>query len=80
MTSSTKADVHMALQEETKALRDSLTAAEAEVSESTDALRLTKEDAAAELAENNAALAAASAELQELRNVHHDVSNHPVIF
>ena len=64
----------MALQEETKTLRERLTAAEAEVSESTDALRLTKEDAAAELAENNAALAAASAELQELRDVHHDVS------
>ncbi|KAK9833782.1 hypothetical protein WJX74_005707 [Apatococcus lobatus] len=61
------------MQEETKALRERLAAAEAEVAESNDALRLTKEDAAAEQAENNAALAAASAELQELRDVHHDI-------
>ena len=48
--------------------------AQGEVTEANDALRLTKEDAAAEQAENNAALAAASAELQELRDVHADVS------
>ena len=64
----------MEMQEDMRALRERLAAAEAEVAESSDALRLTKEDAAAELAENNAALAAASAELQELRDVHHDVS------
>lgn len=62
------------MQEDMRALRERLAAAEAEVADSSDALRLTKEDAAAELAENNAALAAASAELQELRDVHHDVS------
>lgn len=65
----------MAIQEDMRGLRERLTAAEAEAAESSDALRLTKEDAAAELAENNAALAAASAELQELRDVHHDVSH-----
>ena len=61
------------MQDEARKLRDRLAVAQGEVTEANDALRLTKEDAAAEQAENNAALAAASAELQELRDVHADV-------
>ncbi len=61
------------LQDEARRLRERLAAAEGDVAEANDALRMAKEDAAAEQAENNAALAAASAELQELRDVHADV-------
>ena len=65
------------MQDEVRRLKERLAAAEGELAEANDALRMAKEDAAAELAENNAALAAASAELQELRDVHADVSSQP---